>query len=941
MKRTVIIFAALICFSGATAQQYTITGKKYRIEAGREQIKITLLPARVTRILIPQIYIAYAQQDPQTGIKHAGEGQFPHLAWKKESGMETDFFKAVEVTTLKANAVKQTAPGYLRFMFAGQKNYTVTLDLFISPDEAAPVFKTNIVAHEKGWYSAAFAGIPEHDTADLKFLYQPLVWSWRRFPARSYMTPESYATTAATFVNNGSMTEGICPAVAEIPYRYAKWNNSRFGFLLRNPAGKAQPMVWAPLLGLPESLLQKGQQYSFSARYILTSGDWYAGVDYILRRLFRYRNERRNNAVTLNGTLDNMIRFAMNDVYAGWVDSLKAFDYVQDAIGTVKIVSALHQLGTALVTGNEEIYRRRALPTIEYAMSREKYLFTTNEEQKIQSPSYYLKGPCVEVAELAGLHQFTMGQTPAFLQELNRLFGKTRKLNLQTETGGASWQDYLARYRATGNSEDLRKAGEEADNYLKSWSVFPAGFDNDPGLRDKGAAFVTDFTPKLYDLYQLYEATQNRRYLDVAVLAARQMMLWLRSNPVTIDSNITVNAGGKVKGIIGKRYKVNSYEHLHDFYDTTEIAEERVAAWETALVGLPPEQPGTYNGGPVMLTHHAAWFLRLALASGDTLLRDVAYNAILGRYASFPGYYYTSFHTNVYQKANYPMHPYWDMRYNAMFYNHVFPHIALLIDFLVSDAFYRSRGQVHFPAVYAPGYAYLTSNVYGSKTGSVFGEKDIRLFLPPDALQTSSVALNYLVGIGKQDTYLILMNTFDHAIKEKLRLNPDVVKWQPGKSYTVTVFQNGRQNSSTVMKNGLVDVVVPANGLIALKIKGHYIDVPMFRKLDTVIETKPNNKRFLREEKTNGLGTVTGMLINMFPGFSDAYIYTDQTDKELKQVELTYRIGEGDWKVITDNHYPFEFTVHLRNPADKLEFRLKGAGHSGDTQTSTYMLHNQ
>ena len=88
-----------------------------------------------------------------------------------------------------------------------------------------------------------------------------------------------------------------------------------------------------------------------------------------------------------------------------------------------------------------------------------------------------------------------------------------------------------------------------------------------------------------------------------------------------------------------------------------------------------------------MLTHHAAWLLRLAHHANDPLLRDAAENAVLGRYANFPGYYFKSFETNVYQRVDYPLHPYQDLKYNAIFYNHVWPHIALIVDYLVSDAF--------------------------------------------------------------------------------------------------------------------------------------------------------------------------------------------------------------------------------------------------------------
>ena len=72
------------------------------------------------------------------------------------------------------------------------------------------------------------------NAATLDFVYQPLVWSWRRFPAKSYLTPEAMATTAATFVTAGGLTEGVAADPAEIPYRFATFQNSRFGLTLRD-----------------------------------------------------------------------------------------------------------------------------------------------------------------------------------------------------------------------------------------------------------------------------------------------------------------------------------------------------------------------------------------------------------------------------------------------------------------------------------------------------------------------------------------------------------------------------------------------------------------------------------------------------------------------------------------------------------------------------------
>ena len=109
---------------------------------------------------------------------------------------------------------------------------------------------------------------------------------------------------------------------------------------------------------------------------------------------------------------------------------------------------------------------------------------------------------------------------------------------------------------------------------------------------------------------------------------------------------------------------------------------------------------------------------------------------MIGRYANFPGYYFTSLDTTVYQQWDYPLRQYRDVKYNAIFYNHIWPHLALLQDFLVAEAYAKSGGRIHFPAAYALGYAFLTSNVYGHLPGQVFDTSGVRLWLPRQALKS-------------------------------------------------------------------------------------------------------------------------------------------------------------------------------------------------------------
>lgn len=965
MKFIGLILLALIGSLDAHTQEqkYTIENGRYIVEADVHQISvITKESPKNKRILKPRIEVIQSFNDPLMAERKSDNDLSPQVAWNnpedletvpefktdeqaplvfyKNTGREANFYKTGTHNTLQAVSI-DLIEGALVFRFSEDPSYESFLMISLPKGNEPLLIETQIDVKQKGYYSVGFTGIDSKEPTKLEFLYQPLIWTWKRFPNKSYLTSEKFATTAATFINDGELTEGIAVDPSEIPYRFATIENSRYGLLLRNQDGKARPTIYAPILGGENSLMDEGQSFTFKTRYVLQQGKWEEGVRHILRDIFEYDNERRNAAVTLNQTLDNIIAIAMNDESGGWIKELKGFDYVQDAIGAVKIVSAMHQLGTAMVTGNEDIYSQRALPTMAYIMSREKYLFTTDERQKIQSPSYHLKGPAAEIGELSGLFQMTKGQTYAFNAEMNRLFGKPRMLNLNTESGGGSWQEYLYRYRASGNLADLKKAQKGADEYIEHWNPFPSSFTNDPGLKDKNSAFFTDFAPKLYDLVELYEETGDEKYLEMSLVAARQMVLWTRSNPKAPDSIITVNEGGEVEGLIGKRYKINSYEPLPDYDNTTEIAEQKVKAWKTSLIGLPPEQPFTYGLGPIMLTPHAGWFLNLAYQSGDDLLKDAAYNAILGRYAGFPGYYHTSLYTNVYQSAGYAARDFWDIKYNAIFHNHIFPHITLLIDFLVNDALYRSNGKVDFPGVYAPGYAYLTSKVYGSKLGTVYGNDDVRLWLPANAIQSNTTAFNHLLGIDNNSLYVVLMNTFNKTVNTALRLNPDVIHWTPEKEYEVTVYYKNGRTEKSVFKNGMLDVGIDAGELVAYKIENLKVEVPLFQKMDSENINGGANS-FLREENVVGFGTVTGMLFNTFPQFSDAYIFIDKTDKELKKVDLMYRIDSSEWKTIEDRSYPFEFDIHLKDPLSEIEFRLESTNLKGEIQQSKlYNLHNE
>lgn len=873
--------------------------------------------------LVPEMTVFYNAHDPGYKPGHIKNGNSPVAAWQnKEGKTEIDLWNVGEWTIVKANKVISTSSREVVLGFDDHDLFSVVLTIKLE-EGSGPLFLTwELIPHKDGWYSAGFTGIQSRNPGNLDFLYQPLIWSWKRFPDTAALTTESFSTTAASFVNTEGITEGIAVNPSEIPYRFATFENSRFGIILRTRDGRAKPMIMAPIPGGAESEMIAGNSYRFSCCYFLHPGDWTAGMKYLYSDVIEFKTERQNATVSLNQTLENMISLAMDDVYSGWVPELKGADYKFDVPGTVKNVSALHPLSIALTTGNMGIYRRRALPMIEYMLSREKYLYAVNDQIKQQNPSHFLKGPCAEIGELAGLHQMTGGANDVFQKETDRIFGQPRKLNLITETGGGSWQDYLARYRISGDNSYLDEAVKLVDVYLNATlGKYPVDFTTSAGLKDSQATFVTDYTLAWYDLIELYDETGEKRFLDAAITGANQMLLWMRSNPMAPDSVITANKGGRVKGVFpGRRYTAESYD-WKEFDTSTEIQEQEVPAWRTSLAGLLPEVPYTYMYGPIMLAHHAPWMLRLAHLSGDHLFKDAAYNAVIGRYANFPGYYFTSLHTTIYQQPDYPLHPYMEIKYNAVFYNHIWPHIALLQDFLVSDAYMKSGGKVSFPSVYAPGYAFLTSKVYGHKPGEIFGNKNINLWLPANAIKSSTIALNHLFGRTENDTWLVLMNSTGKPTDAEIYLNPDVIRWNYDQEYTIVIYSENGDSEKGTFKNGLLQAEIPQEGLIAIKITGLKNDLPLLGKSGKTHKSEERKDYFRQNHSSGALGTITGMLITLVPDISDAYIYSDATEKDARKVILKYTSGDQDWQEFTDEAYPYEFSIHLPDTGSKLKLK--------------------
>ncbi len=517
------------------------------------------------------------------------------------------------------------------------------------------------------------------------------------------------------------VTRGLSVDPSESPYRLPTIANARFGVMLRNPKGEAQPTAFAPLLGQTDSRFEAGQSATFAVRPLLVSGDWYQAFTEAARSLFGFNDYRQNFEQSLNATIDTMTEFAMDDVHAGWDADLRGFDYNTDVKGTVKVVSALHPLATSLIQDDPEVYRLRALPITEFLMSRTKYL--------VQRAARQPRPECGSRHEGSRRRSRRAGRAVSNVARPEPGVPSLRARACR-QAAPAESVDGQRRCRLLGQARAVSPDGRQdtpqrrarlADKYIKARINTPQRDFSDVHL-DAGGQFWSDFAPKFVELFELWQETKEPRYLAAAQAGARAYASYAWYYPRVPGGEITVDRGGAAP--VGYFAAAADAKGI----PTPEVT---LPSWQVSQVGLIPEAQTTYHLNPAtFLAHHAAYELRIAAAANDSFLHDAARSAIVGRYKSFPGYDINVTFSNVYARSDYLKRPFSNLTYNEVYFNHIWPHIALLTDYLMSDFETRSQGAIEFPARYAQGYAYLRSKVYGDRPGKFMGDDNVRLWMP-------------------------------------------------------------------------------------------------------------------------------------------------------------------------------------------------------------------
>ncbi|MBD5366454.1 MAG: hypothetical protein HDR82_05505 [Bacteroides sp.] len=636
-----------------------------------------------------------------------------------------------------------------------------------------------------GCFTLMLHGAKGISDTDCRGALMPPMFAGDRLPATpltlfSSMMSQCIATVS-TSGSFGTYSSFVAADLSTFTDSWGSYDYSPVGFSLRNSEGQLQPVALAPLPGMSDSEVHKGRP--IEVRFItgIVTGGWDDALAYASDNIFGVTDYRRPSDTSLNDILNNLTDLIKDDNASGWEQSLKGFwDIEADGTTAPTVVqsSPLSIVGAATLTHDEELYATRALPTIEYLLSRSGYRTRANAPSPLNPLTSQFPTTLYE-----GLNTLTGALNP-WLETLALPDGNLRASNGYFSTLRLFTQE-LSAYRLTADVTHLDNAVSLADACADE---ILAG--HLPAMA-QGSFYNSQMIPDWTPLIDIYNITGNERYLDAARLGASHTLAGIKSWPRVATGSVTVHPGDRYDGVTTIWWKGPEQFRLGFPRHDGDAPAHDVDAWSVSSVGLGMEQPATYflrSAGktvrPVFMSNWAPRLMELASLSGRDIFDIYARNAVIGRAANYPGYYATGY-TDITAS---PTFPYQGPDVSSIYYHHIPAYMGMIQDYLVTEFIARSEGRFTATRARQEGFVWFANNISGRTPATILGDA-AELYMPARWVTADTPDINLLTARNADHIYILVTNDGNDRIATTLTLSDDLRSHltEPRQSISVSV----------------------------------------------------------------------------------------------------------------------------------------------------------
>jgi hypothetical protein len=677
-----------------------------------------------------------------------------------------------------------------------------------------------------------------------------------------------------------------------------------FGMSLRNLGEGIQTCVYAPPGGA-RSVLKAGDRVGYAFGVLARPGILYDAYAALSREEYGLDRYRRNVYETsLTGAIHNMIDLISIEPdgddsvdfvpsLSGWWNRAKGFANIeadqQSRTATGSVV-----LGAALVASRPEkqarFWDRRARPMVEYIASRRDYAYSP----KAAFGNYPLGGWYGDVNMMGPAALMLRGASGG----LNQL-ALDSAVGAQAGNNRSPWSVPLSAYLVSGDKAWLTQAVQTAKWYART------AIDTPYTTNVNEVAFGATAVKAWLELQVLYEISGDEELLRAATREARRYLSLFVIRPVP-EGLVTSPVGDPVDFVaLGWKVSPGIPE-----YELTTPPSEQVEKWVVAPTGLTFEQLSTLkiagaNPG-AGLARNAIWapFLaRLAHQSGDSFMRDLTHNMVIGRFTSYPGYYDRQF-------VSWPLHPEYPLRgpfgLSCIYYHHAPAQLGLAVDYLISEHHTRSDGEIDFPYTFEAAYVYFKFHVYGHAPGRFYGDDGVWPYFPKGSVAVSDAQLNWLTAVSAHGFYVSLTNASATTRSAWITFDPELTGIDAARTYRAEVIADGRRRGGRVA-GGRIKVEVSDHGITAIKIPGAGRLAPWHHAPGT---PDRSGVSFHSDDLDGSASTANDQIRAMALPRPDRSGYDVFVSTGLSQpVSLRYRIGDGTWLDAPAKPFPYEWTI--------------------------------